>query len=117
MRLYSRTDATAIDDPVHGHIEPSPDGGFDLPDELGARLVGFAVAGVRQWETDIERQHRLIAEELDRRKDPATLLDAVQQLVAAAQATAPAATPRAAKAPAAKAPAAKTASAKTAAGK
>jgi hypothetical protein len=57
------------------------------------------------WETDIERQHRLIAEEAARRADPRTLLDAVEQLVQAAQATAvPAAVAPAPKA-AAKAPA------------
>lgn len=89
MRLYSRTGATALDDPAHGHFEPGPDGAFDLPDELAGRLHGFCTRGQPAWETDVERQRRLVAEEIERRKDPATLLDAVQQLVAAAQATAP----------------------------
>ncbi|MCX4750905.1 hypothetical protein OG455_41225 [Kitasatospora sp. NBC_01287] len=81
MRLYSRTGATALDDPEYGHFEADADGGFDLPDPLAAREHGFAVRGARIWETDIERQHRLIAEEVERRKDPATLLQAVEQLV------------------------------------
>jgi hypothetical protein len=50
------------------------------------------------WETDVERQQRLIGEELERRKDPATLLSAVEQLVKAAQETQSA--PEPAKAPA-----------------
>ncbi|MGW2371667.1 hypothetical protein [Kitasatospora sp. NPDC001683] len=81
MRLYSRTGATALDDPRHGRIEADPShGGFDLPEELAEELRGFPA-----WETDVERQQRLVIEEIERRKDPATLLDAVQQLVQAAQ--------------------------------
>lgn len=101
MRLYSLTGAAAIDAP-EGHFEPGEDGAFDLPSELSARLHGVAVGGKRQWETDVERQNRLVAEEMERRKDPATLLDAVQQLVQAAQAM-PAPQPAKAEAPAAKA--------------
>lgn len=85
MRLYSRTGATALDDPEYGHFDANDDGGFDFPDDLSDRLHGFHAAGRPMWETDVERQQRLIAEELERRKDPATLLDAVQQLVQAAK--------------------------------
>lgn len=88
MRLYSRTGATALDDPEYGHFEAGPSGGFDFPDELSDRLHSFHVAGRPLWETDVERQHRLIAEEAARRQDPATLLAAVEQLVSAAKATA-----------------------------
>lgn len=88
MRLYSRTGATALDDPEFGHFDAGPDGSFDFPDDLSDRLHGFHVAGRPAWETDVERQHRLIAEELERRKDPASLLSAVEQLLAAAKATA-----------------------------
>jgi hypothetical protein len=35
--------------------------------------------------TEAERQQRLVAEELERRKDPAALLAVVEQLVAAAR--------------------------------
>lgn len=87
MRLYSRTGATALDDPEYGHFDANEDGGFDFPDDLSDRLHGFHAGGRPLWETDVERQNRLIAEELERRKDPATLLDAVQQLVQAAKTT------------------------------
>lgn len=89
MRLYSRAGATSLDDPEYGHFDAGADGGFDLPEELGERLHRFHVGKEPLWETDIERQHRLMQEELERRKDPATLLDAVQQLVAAAKAVTP----------------------------
>ena len=85
MRLYTRTGAVALDDPEYGHFEAGPDGGFDFPDELSDRLHKFAIRGKPAWETDIERQHRLMAEELERRRDPATLMEAVQQLVNAAR--------------------------------
>jgi hypothetical protein len=85
MRLYTRTGATALDDPEYGNFQADEEGGFDLPDDLSERLHRFHIDGRPAWETDVERQTRLIAEELDRRKDPATLLAAVQQLVAAAQ--------------------------------
>jgi hypothetical protein len=85
MRLYSRTGATALDDPEYGHFEPNADGGFDFPDDLSDRLHQFAFRGTPMWETDVERQERLLNEELERRRDPATLMDAVQQLVNAAK--------------------------------
>jgi len=105
MRLYTRTGATALDHPEHGHFDADPQGAFDLPDELADHLHAFHIAGRPAWETDIERQRRLISEELERRKDPATLLSAVEQLVRAAQTVGaqaappgPAKTPRARKA-------------------
>lgn len=85
MRLYSRTGATALDDPTFGHFDAGPDGGFDFPNELSDRLHAFHANGRPLWETDVERQHRLMAEELERRRDPATLMEAVQQLVNAAK--------------------------------
>ena len=100
MRLYSRTGATALDHPEYGHFDANADGGFDFPNELSDRLHGFCVNGQPLWETDVERQHRLISEELERRKDPATLLGAVEQLVKAAQATSTPAAPEAKPAPA-----------------
>lgn len=99
MRLYSRTGATALDDPDYGHFDAGPNGEFDLPEDFAERLRRFHVGRQPLWETDIERQHRLINEELERRKDPATLLAAVEQLVSAAKATTaePAAEPSPAK--------------------
>ncbi|MDX3672715.1 hypothetical protein [Streptomyces europaeiscabiei] len=87
MRLYSRTGVTALDDPEFGTFHANEDGGFDFPDEVSDRLHGFHLHGQPMWETDVERQRRLVTEELERRKDPATLLNAVEQLVRAAQAT------------------------------
>jgi hypothetical protein len=88
MRLYSRTGATAVDAP-EGHFEPVEDGGFDFPDALSTRMHATHVDGVQQWETAIERQRRVLAEEAERRQDPATLLAAVEKIVNIAE-TAPA---------------------------
>ncbi|MFE5037166.1 hypothetical protein [Streptomyces sp. NPDC056683] len=89
MRLYSRTGVIALDDPEFGTFTADPDtGGFDFPDEVSDRLHAFHHRGQQLWETDVERQQRLLTEELERRKDPATLLSAVEQLVKAASATA-----------------------------
>lgn len=85
MRLYTRTGAVALDHPEFGHFDADDQGGFDLPDELSDRLHRFAYQGKPAWETDVERQQRLMAEELERRKDPATLLGVVEQLMRAAQ--------------------------------
>jgi hypothetical protein len=87
MRLYSRTGVTALDDPEFGTFAVDAAGGFDFPDEVSDKLHGFHHRGQPMWETDIERQQRLMSEELERRKDPATLLSAVEQLVKAAAAT------------------------------
>ncbi len=89
MRLYTRTGATALDDAQYGHFDAGPDGCFDVPEEFGEALRRFHVGARPMWETDIERQHRLMAEELERRKDPATLLAAVEQIVAAAASVTP----------------------------
>jgi hypothetical protein len=88
MRLYTRTGATALDDPEYGHFDADEQGSFILPEDLAERLHGFHVGGQPMWETDLERQRRLIAEEMERRKDPATLLSAVEQIMQAAQASA-----------------------------
>lgn len=86
MRLYSRTDTGAVEhDGVH--YEPEGDGGFEFPEDVGEQLHSFHTGGKPQWETQIERQARLMNEEMERRKDPATLLSAVEQIVNAAQAT------------------------------
>jgi hypothetical protein len=103
MRLYSRMGVITLDDPEYGTFTADETGGFDFPDDVSDRLHAFHHAGRPMWETDIERQRRLIQEELDRRKDPATLLSAVEQLVKAASATAALTAP--VQAPAAPAPA------------
>lgn len=86
MRLYPRNGATPSVTDGGTRYEPGPDGGFDFPEDVGLRLHAFHVAKQPLWETDVERQHRLIAEEIDRRKDPATLLGVVEQLLAQAEA-------------------------------
>lgn len=87
MRLYPLDGTQAITDGGESY-EAGRDGGFDLPEEFGTRLNRFP-----NWENDIERQERLMAEEMDRRRDPKTLLEAVEKLVRAGEITLPAATP------------------------
>ena len=84
MRLYSRDGATAVS---HGGVTytAGSDGGFDFPEETGRHLHAFHAGKRPLWETDIERQNREAAEIAERRKDPATLLDAVQQIIGLAQ--------------------------------
>ena len=84
MRLYTRVGATALDHPQFGHFEPDEQGGFDFPDDLSDELHRHHTHGKPNWENDVERQHRLMQEELERRKDPATLLSVVEQLMRAA---------------------------------
>ncbi|MGR3875806.1 hypothetical protein ACUXZZ_45555 (plasmid) [Streptomyces graminifolii] len=88
MRLYTLTGATALDDAEYGTFHADENGGFDFPDDVSDRLHQFHLHGRPMWETDTERQRRQVVEEMERRKDPSTLLSAVEQLVRAAQATA-----------------------------
>lgn len=86
MRLYTRTGATALTDPATGIVyEADEHGGFDFPDDLSDQLHRFAVRGKPMWESDVEQQNRLGREEMARRRDPASLYDAVAQLMSAAQ--------------------------------
>lgn len=99
MRLYTRTGASVLDHPQFGHFEAGEGGAFDFPNELSDQLHGFAVRGEPLWETDVERQHRIAAEELQRMRDPATLYEAVAKIVAAAQGAPAGSPPPAPKAP------------------
>ncbi len=85
MRLYSLSNATAVDDPQFGRFQAGDDGAFTFPDELGRRLQRVHAGGVKQWETDVERQRRIAAEEMARRQDPATLLATLERLVAVSE--------------------------------
>lgn len=86
MRLYSRMNAGAIDDPVFGHFEADPDhGGFDLPDELSDALHSVHVRKKPAWETEDERNERLHGEESARRRDPETLYTAVAEIAGIAK--------------------------------
>ena len=91
MRLYPRDPSTASVE--HGGVryDLASDGGFDFPGDVSDTLHSFHVRGEPMWETSIERQRRLIAEEAARRADPVTLLEAVEKLVAQAAAGSPAA--------------------------
>lgn len=88
MRLYSRVSATSVTGPDGTVYTPGDDGAFNLPEDFGQQQHSFHVGALPLWEDEIERGSRLVAEEIERRKDPAALLDAVQQIVAAAQAAA-----------------------------
>jgi hypothetical protein len=83
MRLYSRTGATAHDQPGYGLIEPGPDGGFDFPDDVAEEVLSFHIGKKPLWETEIGHAARLAAEEEARMRDPATLAALVAQLVKA----------------------------------
>lgn len=83
MRLYSRTNAGVVQHDGQQYT-PGESGGFDFPDHVSDVLHPFAVRGQRLWETDIERQQRILGEEMDRRRDPASLYEAVAKLVQAA---------------------------------
>lgn len=122
MRLYTRTGATQVADPEFGTFSADANGAFEFPDDVSDRLHSFHMNGKQAWETDAEREKRLMSEELERFRDPATLLAAVREMGAnqgalaaalagvlapgqAAAASAPTA-PAAAATPAATAPAA-----------
>jgi hypothetical protein len=78
--IYSRQDATSVTAPDGTQYEPDEDGRFQLPEAFAADLVRVHVAGEKAWETEGERQDRLVAEEAKRRSDPATLLAEVEKL-------------------------------------
>lgn len=80
MRLYTMNGTSAISVPGVGVVEADEDGAFEFPEDFARQQHGFAIGGVRIWEDDAERAERLMAEELERRQDPATLLDAVERL-------------------------------------
>jgi hypothetical protein len=80
-RLFSRLDATAVDDPEFGHFDISKEhGGFDFPDDLSDRQRRFHHRGKPAWETEDERNRRLHGEESARRRDPESLYSAVEKI-------------------------------------
>lgn len=86
MRLYplNHTPET-VKDPEFGLFHVQEHGGFDFPDELSDRLHRHHVRGQKLWETQVERDKRLHGEEDARRRDPATMYDAVARLVELAE--------------------------------
>jgi hypothetical protein len=76
MRLYNKAgDVPQIDDPVYGTIKPDETGGFSMPEALYDQLHGRP-----EWENDAEREARIVKEQLDIARDPATLLKEVRTL-------------------------------------
>ncbi|HEY3718374.1 MAG TPA: hypothetical protein VGL39_27945 [Jatrophihabitantaceae bacterium] len=81
MKLYTLTGAAGVSHEDHGEFEVDDDGGVELPPEFGEYLHRTHVGGVKSWETQTERHDRLIAEELERRRDPAQLYDLLAQQI------------------------------------
>lgn len=82
MRLYTRLGATIVRHPEFGEYVVDADGAVDVPEALGRRMHATHFDGRLAWEDDAERAARLAADEDARRKDPATLLAAVEALTA-----------------------------------
>jgi hypothetical protein len=80
MRLYTLTGAAQVADPEFGSFTADVNGAFDFPEELSDRLHGFHLGGKPAWETDAERVARVAAEELEKFRDPATLLAEVRRM-------------------------------------
>ena len=87
--MYSLTGTTRVSHEEHGEFKADKEGGFELPPALGEQLRGTHIGGQKAWEDDGERSLRLLVEDEARRRDPATLLAAVERL-AAREAPAPA---------------------------
>jgi len=79
MRLYSLVGADAHVDPEYGRFTPDEAGGYDFPDEVSDQIGGFAVKGRKLWETEPERADRLHGMEMARRRDPASMLTAMEE--------------------------------------
>lgn len=79
MKIYSRQGATSLG---HGGkvYEADEDGAFDLPEHVAQEAMSFHVGGKPMWENATQRQQRIVAEELERRRDPATLAELVEKL-------------------------------------
>lgn len=76
MRLYNTEGATQVDDPEYGTFSPDVNGAFDgLPDGMYAKLHGRP-----GWENEAERVARLAAEQLEKMRDPATMLAELQKM-------------------------------------
>jgi hypothetical protein len=81
MRLYPTTGESPAIDAPEGHFEPGDDGGYDrLPDAVYDRLYGMAVRGRKLFENELERAERLHGDDLARRRDPASVHDALSEL-------------------------------------
>lgn len=90
MKLYSRDgEQSTVSDPDFGTFTTDEAGVLEgLPDELFARLHSVHVGGRPLWESEEERDARLTAEDDARRRDPLTLLAAVERMGAPRELTA-----------------------------
>jgi hypothetical protein len=78
MRLYNTEGAAQVDDPEYGTFKPGESGAFDgLPDGMYAKLHGRP-----GWENEAERAARLTAEQMEKLRDPATMLAELQKMTA-----------------------------------
>lgn len=78
MRLYNTEGAAQVDDPEYGTFKPGETGAFDgLPDGMYAKLHGRP-----GWENEAERTARLAAEQMEKLRDPATMLAELQKMTA-----------------------------------
>jgi hypothetical protein len=90
MKLYTLTGASGVSNEDYGDFDVDEDGSIEVPEAFGVLLRDSHIGGVKAWEDEIERFHRLAAEDVARRKDPATLLATVEKLVEQQQAAKPA---------------------------
>lgn len=81
MRLYTRTGATQVS--AAGQVfTVDGNGAFEFPQELGAQMHSFHMDGKPAWEDDAERAARLAAEQMEKLRDPATMLAELQKMTA-----------------------------------
>lgn len=81
MRLYTLTGTTQVKDNSTGVVHVADaDGAFELPEDFGNSLHSFHVGGKRAWEDEGERAKRIADEQLEKMRDPATLLAEIQRM-------------------------------------
>lgn len=80
MKLFTTIGQTKIADPEFGEFEADADGAFQFPDAFAERIHHVHFDGKQIWEDNTERHARIVAEEIARRSNPATLLDEVAAL-------------------------------------
>ncbi len=76
MHVVSLTGATSVVDAEHGTIDADENGVFDVPEELGLRLVSFAT----EWRSKLDQEAHLVAEEAARLADPETAVTLLKEL-------------------------------------
>lgn len=82
MRLYSLQGAESVQHEDESYDVDPETGAIEVPHDLGVHLHGLHIAGQKAWETDAERHDRIVAAELELRRDPASMYELMQKLVA-----------------------------------